>query len=219
MPTARTWGWPSWCGRCRPGPAGPGGGTAAAAPGRGGLGPGPSSGATSPAAIGAGPVGVRAAWGALGLVEALAEPFLALSGRGAHQELGARCRRRAPPSPSSPGPQNSWLSQPCLPHQRPQPRNQPSCYGHTFYQPFQWGPWGLPILETGKLRISQEGGQRGANPFLQLSPFLYSETWKNRAKGERIEVKRSRPWRSGFPSWPLPGPGARPAGSSQVRCR
>ncbi|XP_036694155.1 cytoglobin isoform X1 [Balaenoptera musculus] len=47
----------------------------------------------------------------------------------------------------------------------------------------------------------------------------WCETWKNRAKGERIEVRRSRPWRSGFPSWPLPGPGARPAGSSQVRCR
>nr|XP_030693642.1 cytoglobin isoform X1 [Globicephala melas] len=47
----------------------------------------------------------------------------------------------------------------------------------------------------------------------------WCETWKNRAKGERIEVRRSRPWRSGFPSWPLPAPGARPAGSSQVRCR
>lgn len=76
---------------------------------------------------------------------------------------------------------------------------------HTFQ--FVCFNWGLPILEAGKLRLHQEGGARGADPHPAQPLSVFNASREDEAKGQRIEVRRSRPLGSGFPSWPLPAPG------------
>lgn len=154
-----------------PAPAEPesGGGRAAAAPGRGGFGPGSellsSSGATSPAEIGAGPARVQAVWGFPGVGEALAEPVLA-QGEGLGTKRQTQKEDASVPLLSrglrTPG--RAFLtSDPSHPAQLSQAHVSPTLRR------------GLPILEAGTLRLSLEGGQRGADPSLQRSPFLCSK--------------------------------------------
>lgn len=76
------------------------------------------------------------------------------------------------------------LAQPAMPSSPATPATQPSCYGHTFYQPFQWGLWGLPILETGKLRTSQEGGQR-SKPLSPAQPLSVFRDLEEQSKGRK----------------------------------
>lgn len=149
--------------------------------------------------LGPGLPGVQAAWGAL----RWAKPWLSPSWLWAvGYELGARRRRRAPLSPSSgrglrtPG----SLRRAFLPGDPNHPTQPP----HTFYQPFSWG---RPISEAGRLRLRQAERQRGVDPCAARPLSVFKASGKDRAKGQRIEVRSSRSLGSSFPSWLLPAPG------------
>lgn len=166
VPTARTWGAATLVRWCRPGLAGPGGGTAAAAPAEAGFRPG--SGARAPPSqlrLGPGPVwGLRVAWGGLG-GEALAEPFLALGeGSPGTRNQTQKGDLHLPP----PGPQNSWFSQLCLP--QPHLSHLQLFWTHALL-PFPIGVMGAPILETRKLEDHKPRRTKRSKPSLQLSPF------------------------------------------------
>lgn len=138
--------------------------------------------------------------GRLGVGEALAEPVLAL-GVGLGTKSQTQEEDTSVPLLSR---ASELLAGPGMPSSPATPTTQPSSHRHTFR--FVCFSWGLPILEAGRLRLSQAEGQRGADPSPAQPLSVFTASWKDRAKSQRIEVRRSRTLGSGFPSWPLPAP-------------
>lgn len=183
----------------RPGRAG--GGRAAAAPGRGGFGPGPSSGATSPAEIGAGPAPVQAVWGALGWAKLwLSNRFWVWAGGLGTKEPDAEGGHPGPPplprlrTPGSA--KHAFLTS--------DPNHPAQLRPHTFQ--FVCFNWGLPILEAGKLRLHQEGGERGADPS-SSAPFCVQSLSEERSKGPENRGQKEQATRNRLSQLAPPAPG------------
>uniref|UniRef100_A0A7N9CTA3 superoxide dismutase n=1 Tax=Macaca fascicularis TaxID=9541 RepID=A0A7N9CTA3_MACFA len=103
--------------------------------------------------------------------------------RGAHQELGTRCRR-APRSSSSPRPQNSLLGQ------RPQTPSQ--AVRHTHFSGLSKGVAGAPHFRDGKTEAQLRRGTKRSRPLSPAPPLAgFKASWKNREQRAEVEKEES----------------------------
>ena len=78
---------------------------------------------------------------------------------------------------------------------------------------------GAPHFREGRTEAQPVRRTKRSRALDPLNPSKeFRASWKNRAKGKKIEVRRSRGC-SEFPRSPFLPPGSGPAGSSQVRHR